>query len=221
MNTDNSCLFFTTLYDNEVSNKRRNHLESICKEQNIRYESMEGPRKLDRNYMMYMHIKNLLTRFQTSNYEYGIICDDDTSINDNFFEEVNKTIYYLPQEWRALHLGPGWLWGRKFGIQNNTHKGEMNPEGSISDLDLDLSKRYFKNIHKDVWIRKKIWPGGSIAFVIKKSKIDELITDYDETWYRLKLPNDRLFLHMKCQFDFICAYPLLSYENDQGGSTYK
>ena len=221
MNQSNTCLFFTTLYDNLVSEKRRNNLTAMCDKQNIKYEMIEGPRRLSRDYMMYVHIRNLLVKFRDSNeYEYGIICDDDTSIHTDLFVEANKTIDVLPNNWRALHMGPGWLWGRKFGITDDTKNGLMNPEGSLEGLDLDVSKRFFKNIHHKIWIHKRIWLGGSIAFILRHQEAANFIIDYDNTWNRLQFPNDRLFLNMQCEHDYICAYPLLCYEDSQGGTTF-
>jgi hypothetical protein len=214
-NVNNLCCYFSSV-KGEVSMKRKIHLINELNKYNIKYQVDSGVTNLDtNNARMYQHILNKLLAFKKSNYDYAIICDDDFAPCPNFKNELLKTIKYAKNNFRCIHLCPGYLWGRLY--RDSTKIGKLNPEGDISNL--KHNGRLFYNIDKNEWISKKIWLGGPLCFLINKKHINNFIEDYKSNYKKTGEPNDVVLLNIINDDDYVCREPQLGYELEQGEST--
>lgn len=169
---------------------------------------------------MFHKIHNCLQKVEALDTEYAIVCDDDFVPIPNFLAELNKTVALLPPQWRCLHLCPGYLWGRRF--RDFTKVGHMNPEYDLSGIAYHASGRFFHRCHGDVYSRRRFWLGGPVAFLVKKSKARDFMDDFVSRFTANKLPDDVVFTQMlNPDKDFICREPMLGYEDEVGGSTYR
>jgi hypothetical protein len=159
-------------------------------------------------------VKNSLDICMKTKYAYAIICDDDFEPIDRFLEELKKTIDILPPNWRALHLCPGYLWGRK---NRNKHiPGKQNPEYSMKDIKTDTSGRVYLT-DKAVYAKRRFWLGGPISMVVKNA--ESLLSDFNQE-SKIPKPSDVILTRILNEHDYVCKDPL-GFENEQGESTLK
>lgn len=220
INSSNTVVVTTSLYDSEIAKKRINNMISNFNKYDIPIIITKGIRpeqKKDFLDAMFQITIKRFENFKQTNKEFGIICDDDFYPIDNFLEELNKTTELLPDNWRTLHLCPGFLWGR---AQRNMEKiGQLNPENNIDDLQYDSTGRFFININNIQYFQKKIWLGGPIAILVNKNNIEKLIKDFTTNFYWNKQANDVILTRILSSYDYICRNPMLGYECEEGGST--
>lgn len=218
INSNNCIIITTTLTDNNISEMRKkNIIDNLQEKYNFDINFINGTKykKWEKN-EQFESTLNMLEKFKSlSNYEYGIICQDDFYPIDNFLEELNKTIELLPSNWECLHLCPGFLWGRKF--RDKSKIGKLNPEYnmSINDYNYDISGRFFINIDSNKYINKNMWLGGPIAFIIKHSYISKFIIDYKNNYDN----DDRTLTKILNNNTYICREPQLGYEEECGGTS--
>jgi len=148
-------------------------------------------------------------------YDYAIICDDDFEPVDNFMEELKATLNILPENWRCLHLCPGYLWGRKF--RDKSKVGKPNPEFPLKDIPMDSSGRVYL-IDKIKYTNKRMWLGGPVAVLVNKNA-NSLLADFINESKNPR-PADVILTRISNENDYVCTTPL-GYENEQGGSTLK
>jgi len=160
----------------------------------------------------------LLNLFKQTNYEHAIICDDDFNPIDNFLEELNKTLNLLPNNWRSVHLCPGYLWGRMF--RNYDKVGNLNPEYNMDGIPFHSSGRFYMNCDNKIYFDKKFWLGGPIAFIVNKNNVDSLLHDFTTSYTNKNTYNDVILTKILNDNDFICREPMLGFENEQGGTTF-
>jgi len=212
---ENLLLVFSTLYNNNINKKRRDNLIYHCKINNIPFIANEGIIDNDKMYITYkITMDNLLTA-KNSNYKYCIITQDDFEPISNFIDELQQTIDVMPDKWRALHLCPGFLWGRKY---RDTKKiGKLNSHSDLSQFKYK-NPRYFQ-LSRSELISIKGWLGGPVAALINNEYIDSYINDFDQEYKKKQQPDDVIHTNIISPLDFIAREPQLGYENEQGGTT--
>lgn len=211
----------STTLDKPISIKRRNNLFTSFSKYGFPIvfnyaKPIES--RADVPLASFTNILDALTTFEKMDYEYGLICEDDFEPHPDFANELRKTLDVLPDDWRCLHLCPGYLWGRFF---RNKPVGTLNPEGPISDIPVHETGRVFMNCDPDVFARKLIWLGGPVAMIINKKRITEFIWEFKAMFLKHCANNDVIFTRMLKPCDFICREPLLGHENEQGGTTWE
>lgn len=219
INKDNLIAISTTIFNNNVSNRRRNTLINNFNKHNIRIILNNGLTKFDKIHRCFNNNLKRLLVFKESNYDYGLICDDDFFPIDNFIYELNKTVALLPNDWNCLHLCPGFLWGR--ASRDKSKIGHLNPDSSINELSFHESGRFFNNCNNKLYYSIKCWLGGPEAFIIKKEGIDKFIMLFTEYFRRNRQITDVIMTCMLNDRTFICREPQLGYEEENGGSTLK
>jgi hypothetical protein len=217
INKDNLIVVTTTLSNNKISELRRNNLVNNFSKYNTKILFEHGILDESKSYNNGFNILlNRFISFKNSNYEYGLICDDDFFPIDNFIEELNNTTNILPHDWEALHLSPGFLWGRKY--RDTSKIGKLNPEYTLDYFMYSSSGRYFANCDPNIYYSLNCWLGGPIAMLVNKKNIDNIINRY--TKIGPHHPNDVILTLMLNYNTFICREPQLGYENECGGTTY-
>lgn len=215
----NTLIITTTLPNNTISEKRRNNLVNNFSKMNIPLIFNDYIKKTKPMHQIsYEMIVNNLNLFKNTSFEYAIICDDDFSPIDNFLEELNKTLELLPNDWRCIHLCPGYLWGRKY--RDHTKIGLLNPEHDMNNIPFHESGRFYLNCDYKTYVRKSFWLGGPIAFVINRNNVDSLLNDFINKYNMYKENNDVILTAILNQNDFVCRHPLLGFENEEGGTTF-
>ena len=220
LNSNNTVVITSTLPNNLTSEKRKNNLLNNFLKWNIPVIFNEGiiDNTVPKHNVMFNIIKNAFETFRKSNCEYGIICDDDFFPIDNFLEEVNKTLSLLRNNWRSLHLCPGYLWGRKF--RDKSKIGMLNPECDINNIPYHPSGRFYLNCVAYRYLDKNLFLGGPIAFVINKNNFESLLNDYVSQYNKYKFPNDIILSKILTFNDYICREPQLGYEEEERCSTF-
>jgi len=222
LHDENTIVITTTIPNNEISEKRRNNLVNNFSKFNMSILLNNGivNKNFQNNEIMFEIIKNALNIFKKTIFNYAIICDDDFNPIDNFVEEINKTIDILPDNWRCLHLCPGYLWGRQF--RDYSKIGMLNPEYNMDGIPYHESGRFYVNCDKNTYSKKKFWLGGPISFVINKKCVDSFLNDYINNYNNTNknINNDVNLTQILNENDFICREPLLGFENEQGGTTF-
>ncbi len=223
INNKNMIVVTTTMPNNIISDKRRNNIVKMFSDPKVPILLNHGISKKDNKMSTYditfLTIKNSIELFNKTSFEYAIICDDDFFPINNFIEELNKTVQLLPDDWRSLHLCPGYLWGREF--RNESKIGSLNIESSIdvTDMDYHESGRFYVNCNGKLNASRKMWLGGPIAFLIKKEYSTQFLKEFTERFKKIKEPNDVILTKMLTKKDFICRSPQLGYEKEEGGTT--
>ena len=220
LNDNNTIVITTTLPNNIISEKRRNNLVNNFSKFNMSILLNNGitNKNIPITNIMFTIIKNALETFKKTTFDYAIICDDDFNPINNFLEELNKTIDLLPNNWRCIHLSPGYLWGRF--SKDYTKIGTLNPDFDMNGIPYHESGRFYINCDNCTYFNKNFWLGGPISFVINKQNVDSLLNDFINTYNIYNNPNDVILTQILNEKDFICREPLLGYENEQGGSTF-
>ena len=207
----NNCEVITTTLSNKVSKLRKENIINNFTKYEFNINFIEGI-KYDNwgKNEQYESTLNMLIRFEKSNYEYGIICQDDFFPIDNFLQELNNTIQLLPKNWECLHLSPGFLWGRKY--RDKLKIGDLNPEFNINIMESHGSGRFFINCKAEEYYKKNMWLGGPIAILINKQSINKIIKTYKENFDH----DDRTLVRILNNNTFICRQPQLGYEEECG-----
>lgn len=217
INKKNLIIITTTLLDNIISKKRIKNLINNFYKNNIPILFNKGIKIKNNNKCIDLYTKKIIL-FIKSKYEYGIICDDDFYPIDNFLYEIKKTVDLLPNDWRTLHLCPGYLWGRKF--RDKSKIGKLNPEYNMDNIPFHSSGRFYNNCSNEIYLKKKFWLGGPAAILVNRKNILSLLTDYRNQYNKDPKPNDVTFTQILNKNDFICREPILGYENEEGGTTF-
>jgi hypothetical protein len=220
-NSTNLFVITTTLANKAISEKRRNNLLNEFSQYDVPIIFNHGILKKSESQVveiMYTIILKALQTFKRVDCEYALICDDDFFPIPNFMEELNATMDKLPEDWRSLHLCPGYLWGR--AKRNASKLGCLNPEGNIDAMEKDESGRLFVNVDAKYCYNKFMWLGGPIAFIVNKKHIDNFIEEYTKIYKEFNLHNDRIFTKMLTKNDYICRIPMLGTEREEGGTTF-
>jgi hypothetical protein len=221
IHNNNTILITTTIPRNIISETRRNNIVNNFSKWNIPILFNHGiiDKTVPSHTIMFTIIKNALESFKKYNSEYAIICDDDFFPIENFLEELNKTIELLPNNWRCLHLCPGYLWGRWF--RDKTKISMLNPEYNMENISFDKSGRFYINCDNNLYFSKKFWLGGPIAMLVNKTNIESLLNDFILQYNKQKNNNDVILTQILNNNDYICRQPMLGYENEEGGSTFR
>lgn len=209
------CVYFSSL-NNNISPKRRKNLIEILDNIKLSYEYDNGVSNGTTTERMYYHILEKMKKFKYSKYKYALICDDDFYPCNDFWNKLLTTLKYIERDFRCLHLCPGCLWGRKY--RNKDEIGQLNEEYNL--FGLVHNKYVFYNINKKIWINKKMWLGGPVAFLVNRENINSLIDDYSLFWKKYKVPNDVILLNILNNKDYVCRDPQLGYEREEGGSMF-
>jgi hypothetical protein len=212
----------TTMPNNIISDKRRNNIVKMFSESKVSILLNHGIKKdtkMNSYDISLLQIKNSIELFNKTSFEYAIICDDDFFPINNFIEELNKTVELLPDDWRSLHLCPGYLWGREF--RDESKIGSLNIESSfdVTDMDYHESGRFYVNCNGKLNASRKMWLGGPLAFLIKNEDSTEFLKEFTERFKNIKEQNDVILTKMLTKKDFICRSPQLGYEKEEGGTT--
>ena len=102
------------------------------------------------------------------------------------------------------------------------NNGNLKPEGPINNLESSNCDRYFIiGENKDLWIQKKIWLGGPLAFILKKKYLEEYHNNFKDFWSKVPTYDDKIILNIATKNDYVCKNPLLGIENEQGNSSIK
>ena len=230
INNRNTIIITTTLPNCETSEKRRTNLFNNFNKYKIPILFNQG--KIEKKPYKSIPIERLIS-FLKTNYEYGIICDDDFYPIDNFLDELNKTVDKLPSNWKCLHLCPGYLWGRFSGegrdyslteeqiiIKNKFIIGKLNPEHNMDNIEYDDSGRFYKNCNPNIYCSKKFWLGGPEAFLIKKDYVLTFLKKFIKTSNNIKEASDVIFTNILDEFTYICREPQMGYENECGNTLF-
>lgn len=223
INKNNFIVITTTLANDEISEKRRNNIINRMNEHELNMLFAHGITGVKEEEIMYNVMLNRFLLARRVDYEYILLCDDDFYPIDDFMVELNKTVDILPHTWEALHLCPGFLWGREYDKTKNKSfdlkTGKPNPTSWIDCFQIDDSGRVFYNIDTEFIFDLNAWVGGPIAMVIKKSSVNKVINKY-QSFCNIQ-HNDRILTKIIDDNTFICYDPLLGYEREEGGSTFK
>jgi len=221
LDKNNIIVVTTTLPKNIISEKRRNNLVNNFSKWNIPILFNHGiiDKTKSSHNIMFQIIKNAFEIYKKYDSEYAIICDDDFYPIDNFLEEVNKTIDLLPTNWRCLHLCPGYLWGRKF--RDNSKISKLNPEYNMDNIPYDKSGRFYINCDSNIYSNKKFWLGAPIAVLVKKDTIESLLNDFILQYNNYNNNNDVILTQILNINDYVCREPMLGFESEEGGTTFR
>jgi len=219
INHSNIIIINTTIPNNNTSLKRMNNIINNFSNYNIPILLNDYILKNKSiNDISFEMIINSINLFKKINFDYAIICDNDFFPINNFLEEINKTVILLPENWRCLHLCPGYLWGRKY---NDISKiGHLNPEYNMDGIDYHESGRFYNNCDSVKYNKNKFWLGGPIAILVNKNNVDILLNDFIHEYNNNNNPNDVIFTKILKPVDFICREPILGYEKEEGNSTF-
>lgn len=139
-----------------------------------------------------------------------LITEDDVHFHGRFRGELGATIAAMPPTWRALHLCPGYLWGRSWSLGAHLEPGAMRPEGPVPTSDYP---RFFRGL-------SGIVVGGPVAFVVRCKHVGGILSAV----LSLRLPLDRsnhadaTLLRISSSEDLVAREPQLCTEWPQGGS---
>jgi hypothetical protein len=164
-------------------------------------------------------IKRGLEMFQRLDVEYALLCDDDFTPIPNFFQELQQTIALLPSDWRCLHLCPGYVWGRQH--RDTLQKGQFIPQWDMTGIPYHASGRFFHHCNASQYYQKKFWMGGPVALLLRKNEVDDFLHEFISSYEKDPMPDDVIFTLMMTERDFVCRQPVLGYEDEGGGSTFR
>lgn len=224
INNTNITIITTTLSHNKISEIRRNNLINNFSKYNIPVIFNHGIKSNNTQHhiIMFNILKNAMGLYNNikNSYEYALICDDDFCPINDFLKELNKTVNLLPNNWRCLHLCPGYLWGRLY--KDMSKVGKLNPEFNIDMLPFHDSGRYFINCNNniDIYNSKGGWLGAPIAILVNKNNIESLLNDFILEYNKSNHCNDVILTRIINENDYICREPLLGFEKEEGGSTF-
>jgi hypothetical protein len=222
MLTSNNLICITTgIPCNAISERRRANIVTNFAKHSIEVIFNEGITGKPSHVIMYTNIINMMRLYQSMEYTYAIICDDDFFIIPNFLEEINNTVKLLPDNWRCLHLCPGYLWGRQF--RDMSKVSHLNPEYNMEDADVpfDKSGRFYNNCDGKKYSDRSFWLGGPIAMLINKNNCESLLHDFCAEYDARPHNNDVVLTRILSGCDYVCREPMLGYEEECGGTIFK
>lgn len=221
LNSNNIIIITTTLPNNPISEKRRNNLIKNFNKYGISILFIQG--KKETNKLFFEIMKKRIEVFIKTNYTYAVLCDDDFFPIDNFLEELNKNVDLLPNDWKCLHLCPGYLWGRNF--RDKSKIGKLNPVYNMDGIKYNKNGRFYIDCNPETYQQKKFWMGGPISMLINKNSAQELlhkfINDFKKDKIKNKKNNDVILTRILDNKCFVCRQPQLGYEEECGKSSYK
>jgi hypothetical protein len=219
INNNNTIIITTTIPQNLISEKRRNNLVKNFSNWNFPLLFNDYIKKDSSIHRIsYEMIVNNINLFKKTNFDFGIICDDDFNPTNSFLQDLNETLELMPKNWRTLHLCPGYLWGRAFKDLNKV--GHLNPEYDMSNIPYHESGRFYINCGSEPYNNKSFWLGAPIAFIINKNNVDTLLSEFINKYNECNSNNDVILKYILNENDFICREPLLGFENEEGGTTF-
>jgi hypothetical protein len=219
LNATNTVIITTTLPDNIISGKRINNIIDNFSKYNIPIIINDYIKKNKSSAEISCEmIINNTHFFKKMNTEYAILCDNDFFPAANFLEELNKTVALLPANWRALHLSPGYLWGRR--MRDATKIGHLNPEYTMDGIPYHESGRFYLNCDNRLYASKHFWLGGPIAILLNRTNVDQFLNHFLLQYTHTKLNNDVILTLILTPNDYICREPMLGYEKEEGGTTF-
>lgn len=222
LSDSNTIVITTTLSNSVVSEKRRTNFVNEFAKYNLSMIFNHGIKKKEGDKIssiMFSIFKNSVEIFLRTNFEYGLICDDDFIPCPNFLEELNNTAKLLPEKWRCLHLCPGYLWGRMF--RDNTKKFMLNPEYDMTGVPYHESGRFYNECNRNLYLSRAFWLGGPIAILVNKKTVVNFLVDFINQYMACPSNNDVILTAILNKNDYICREPMLGYENEEGGSTFQ
>lgn len=175
----------------------------------------------DRHRVLFELLVRKLRLLLSTDFDVGVVCQDDTHFHDNLLTELGATLAALPAGWRCLHMCPGFLWGRK--RRRSTEAGALDPERSVASLRRSPCGRFFHSLQDPAYKRVGVWPGGPVCFAVRSSRAAELLADIEAAWAAggHRQHDDVLLLRAAGPDDFMAAAPQLCLELEQGGSTFR
>ena len=212
-------ILITTTIPSAISDRRISNLVQNFNKYKIPLLIHHGNQNKEKIEILYENMLAMIDLFKRTDYEFGIICDNDFFPIDNFVNNLQATIDALPAGWRTLHLCPGFLWGRNGQIPCTP--GELKPSWPIDALAIDPCGRFFVVEDRETYVRKEFWLGGPMAFLVNKQTIDSLLADFKESFAQEPTLNDVILTKILTSDDYICRLPLLGYEAEEGGATFK
>ena len=212
-------ILITTTIPSAISDRRLSNLVQKFNKYNIPLLIHHGNQNKEKIEILYENMLAMITFFKKTGFEYAIICDNDFFPIDNFMNNLQATVDALPPGWRTLHFCPGFLWGRNGKIP--CVPGVLKPSWPIDALKVDASGRFFVVEDRDIYIQKEFWLGGPMAFLVNKQTIDSLLADFKESFAQEPTLNDVILTKILTSDDYICRLPLLGYEAEEGGATFK
>jgi len=202
--------------------RRRDHLLGQLGVQRLDFRTIpcitDDP---DRHRVLFELLTRKLRLLLSTDFEVGVVCQDDTHFHDDLLTELGATLAALPAGWRCLHMCPGFLWGRK--RRSSTEAGALDPERSVAALKRSPCGRFFHSIQDPVYKRVGVWPGGPVCFAVRRSRAAELLADLEAAWVAAgrRQHAEVLLLRVAGPDDFMAAAPQLCLELEQGGSTFR
>lgn len=145
--------------------------------------------------------------------QFVLISQDDVHFHRQFIAELTCTLAELPASWRSLHLCPGYLWGKKHALFPYPEAGGMRPEGPVPQSNYS---RIFPRIPPSIAL------GGPLAFVIRCSRVQDMVTAIKDNLLRsnLRHPDDVTLQRISAKDDYVARNPQLCVEWAQGGSDF-
>jgi hypothetical protein len=228
LTSENLITISTTLIGNEIADKRKQNLTYEMSKYGIPVLFSIGDKyekgKTNMNEIMYNATIKRFELFLETNYEYGIICDDDFHPISNFLDELKITVKLLPENWRCLHLCPGALWGRRLHLCENVYtniiEGLLYTDGNISELAYHPCGRFFIEDGFKRFSGQCIWLGGPVAFLIRRERVKELMDEFIELFKKEWNPNDVILSQIMSKDDYVCRTPQMGYEKQFGNSCF-
>ena len=212
-------ILITTTIPSEISDRRLSNLVQNFNKYKIPLIIHHGNQQKDKIEILYENMLAMISLFKRTNYEFGIICDNDFFPIDSFVVELEATVAALPIGWRTLHFCPGFLWGRNGRIPSVP--GELKPSWPIDSLKADTSNRFFiVGSDREIYVDKEFWLGAPLAFLVNKQTINSLLEDFMASFLLEPTLNDVILTKILTSNDYICRSPLLGYEAEEGGATF-
>ena len=172
--------------------------------------------------------------------EYCLLFEDDTMFVPGFRSELTKTIDGLPADWEILHLCPQFLWGRMWEPIQEDRFFHLNP----MPYDQFCIDKQFPNLPNDTrhfpeWPRRihdrphfdqrdqfdksescpdRGWPGGPVAFVVAKTRVERLIGTFEQPQAPGGYGADDTFARQDPTHDFLAREPQLCHERKWHGN---
>lgn len=162
---------------------------------------------------------NMLEKLKHSDYEQGILCDDDTEFHPNFIHELELGIQ-AAGNYSILTLCAGNLWGRITGRNNPI--GALAFDDELTNNETDPAGRVYLQ-----WPRFKtrifynsdaIWPGAPLCHLIKNDpQVISMVQDAFRS--QIRMPSDYIMRNVAIVNPSMkaLAYPQLCRENEFDG----
>jgi len=212
-------ILITTTIPSAISDRRISNLVQNFSQYGIPLLIHHGNQNKEKIEILYENMLAMIAFFKKTGFEYAIICDNDFFPIDNFMNNLQATVDALPPGWRTLHLCPGFLWGRNGKIP--CAPGILKPSWPIDSLAVDPCGRFFVVEDRDTYIQKEFWLGGPMAFLVNRATVDSLLADFKASFLLEPTLNDVILTKILTSNDYICRLPLLGYEAEEGGATFK